>query len=447
MKRFFTALSLLALATHTVAVTPPVTIDGQFDDWQHAHIVAIDPAGDASGSFDITRLYAQTDGSMVFLRFDTGRVLNLQSGPTEDGTLRFTFVNSRTESELTVDVRQRSVFLREGGDRENIGWYAVSYRSAPTYAHHEFEMQIDLAPLAVESGDTVELRVSGSDSLEAPVHLTIGEDREHGDLPPLDMGRSTGLIVRAASLNTFINGMVDPERSGALLRLLASNNPDVVLLQEEYNTSVEDVQLALKSGLGGDWNIVKVRDNVIASKLPLRNIQSLDNSYAAAIIETPEHGPVLVFSVHYKCCGAIGSEEDQRRIRQKRALIETIDLARTRFGEDIPVLVAGDWNMVGSRSPLDMAMDPRGPDLRQVDLRHAGSREVYTWFAPNSSFAPGILDLAAVDQQSSRWTTGFLLDTRLVHPASLESFELLPDDSAASDHLLMVIDLSRSQSE
>jgi hypothetical protein len=94
-----------------------------------------------------------------------------------------------------------------------------------------------------------------------------------------------------------------------------------------------------------------------------------------------------------------------------------------------------------------MATNPEGPDLRQVDLRHAGSREVYTWFQPNSAFGPGVLDLAAVDHDSSLRTTGFLLDTRLVDPKSLDSVSLLTEDSAASDHLLMVIDLKRSLPE
>lgn len=444
MKRYFAALSLLALATSTASGASPVVVDGEFDDWQHEHIVAIDSAGDASGAFDITRLYAQTNGSKVFLRFDIGRVLNLQSGSAEDGTLRLAFKNTRTGTELTVDTRDRSVELRDdSGEQTGIGWYAADYRSAPTFAHHEFEIQIDLEPLQITAGDSFELQVSGSDSLDSPVRLEIGDTQTQSELPRLDMSRDEDTLLRAVSLNTLRNGIVDPERSPALLRLLSSTRPDIILLQEEYNTSAEDVQTSLQSKLGGDWDIVKVRDNVIATRWPQRKLQSLDDSYAVSMIETPDHGPVLVFCVHYKCCGTIGSEEDQRRIRQKQMLIETIDLARSRFGEELPILLAGDWNLVGSRSPLDLTINPAGPNLRQVELRHAGSQEVYTWFAPDSSFGPGVLDLAAVDRRSSKRTSGFLLDTRLVSPASLNSYGLQPGDSAASDHLLMVVDLKR----
>ncbi len=444
-------IAMIALVWSTAAALgalQPITIDGQFDDWTAADIVAVDPAGDADGIFDLTRLYARSNGPLVFLRFDTGIVRNLQSGSREEGTLVFRFTNLRTNQELLIDTRGRSVSHRnEAGELSEVGWYSANYRSGPTYAHHEFELQADLSVLGTLSGDSIRLAVSGSDAFDEPIELAISDPVDTSSPVSIDMSRADTTILRAASLNTLRNGIVDGSRSGALLRLLGSAKPDVVLLQEEYNTSAEDVQTRLESGLGGKWNVAKVRDTVVASRYPVRKLQSLDDSYTAAIVETPTHGPALVFSVHPKCCGTIGSEEDERRIHQTRAMIETIRIARSRFGTDIPILLAGDWNMVGSRSPLDLLTDPTGPSMHHIDARHQGSREVYTWFAPDSAFAPGVLDLAAVDALSASASAGFLLDTRTVRPEDLRKHGLHADDSAATDHLLMVIDLGRDAVE
>jgi len=448
MKLVLNLLAAVSLFVPLANAAEPIVIDGEFDDWDASDIVAVDPAGDATGAFDITHLYARSNGAVVSLRFDTGIVKNIQSGPAEEGTLVFRFVNSRTNREMTIDTRARSVMVRgANGEQAEIGWHGADYRSAPTYAHHEFEIRADLTPLGVQNADTIRLTVSGSDSLDEPIEISIGEERSASVLKTFDLSRADGTIIRAASLNTLRNGIVDEGRSDALLRLLASSAPDVILIQEEYNTSAEDVRARLTAGLGGEWNIAKVRDTVVASRFPVRKLQSLDDSYTAAIVETPTHGPALVFSVHPKCCGTIGSEEDQQRIRQTRAMIQTVEIARSRFGSDLPILLAGDWNMVGSRSPLDLLTNPVGPRLAQVELRQRANQEVYTWYAPESSFSPGVLDLAAVDEYSSSRSAGFLIDTRRIEPELLKAVGLRSDDSAASDHLLMVVDLARDDAE
>jgi hypothetical protein len=48
----------------------PISIDGQFEDWSRDDIAAIDPASDAEGAFDISRLSLRSHGSLVFVRFD-----------------------------------------------------------------------------------------------------------------------------------------------------------------------------------------------------------------------------------------------------------------------------------------------------------------------------------------------------------------------------------------
>ncbi|MFU8830277.1 MAG: endonuclease/exonuclease/phosphatase family protein, partial [Phycisphaerales bacterium] len=249
----YTAALLALFLAFQNAVAEPVAIDGDFSDWDHKHIVAVDPAGDAEGAFDITRVWLQTHGSIVFLRFDTGRVLNIQSGPREEGTLQLRFTREKDGRAAELDLRRRSLRLIEAsGGSTDIGWYAAGYRSAPTYASSEFELRIDLSVIDAGPGDRIKLSISGSDELDEPVRFELTEAGQTATNEDLTLDRAPGTAIRIASLNTWRNGMVDPERSAPLLRLLSGTAPDVIMLQEEYNTSLADVKAAIESKFEGE---------------------------------------------------------------------------------------------------------------------------------------------------------------------------------------------------
>ncbi|XOV74577.1 MAG: hypothetical protein ACFHWZ_13805 [Phycisphaerales bacterium] len=127
--RLMLALSALALPAAASHAAPP-TVDGCFEDWNRDHIVAVDPAGDASGAFDVTTLSAQFVGEVLHLRFDTGRTLNIQSGPDGDGTLVLEFTSGNVA--LRINTRERSVNRLTGSQQvwQDVGWHAVGYWSA-----------------------------------------------------------------------------------------------------------------------------------------------------------------------------------------------------------------------------------------------------------------------------------------------------------------------------
>src|SRR5436190_17284853 len=52
-------------------------IDGWFDEWSDDALVLSDGEGDGTAAFDVTRVYATSRGSRLFLRFDTTALLNL----------------------------------------------------------------------------------------------------------------------------------------------------------------------------------------------------------------------------------------------------------------------------------------------------------------------------------------------------------------------------------
>ena len=139
-------------------------IDGLFDDWPESVVVAEDPADDSTGSFDLTNVSAMSRGAVLYLRFDTGQVLNIQNGPKSEGTLLI-HIGMPDGHRLTIDTRGRRAF-RNGNRDRRLHWSELAYISGPTYASDQFELKVDLARFGVRRGSDVTVQFGGSDSLE-----------------------------------------------------------------------------------------------------------------------------------------------------------------------------------------------------------------------------------------------------------------------------------------
>jgi hypothetical protein len=85
-------------------------IDGGFEDWKDVKTLASDPRGDAKGIFDVTRVYATSQGSILYLRFDTGYLVNLQNGPKSEGNL-LVVIDLPNNQQLIIDTRGRQAYL------------------------------------------------------------------------------------------------------------------------------------------------------------------------------------------------------------------------------------------------------------------------------------------------------------------------------------------------
>jgi len=159
---------------------------------------------------------------------------------------------------------------------------------------------------------------------------------------------------------------------------------------------------------------------------------------------------VVVFTVRPVCCGHIGHTADTQRINEMKSVAATISKLRAgtlgtplQPWQKAPLLVIGDWNMVGSRTPLDVMLEkpPGGPGLVHHMPRHLKGDDVYTWYKTKlDEFPPGMLDLLV---HSSDLTPkgSYVLDTAELDSATLTKLGLQSDDSQASDHLLLVVDL------
>jgi hypothetical protein len=153
-----------------------IRIDGEFEDWKDVKVYACDPKGDANGAFDITKVYAANQGSILYLRFDVVSLLNIQNGPKAEGTLLI-IIDLPNNKQLILDTRGRRAFLNDDL-KERIPWDSLKYIVGPTYARNEFEIQIDLGGFNIHRGDSISIQFDGSDRLSAPVTFTFSHPSE-----------------------------------------------------------------------------------------------------------------------------------------------------------------------------------------------------------------------------------------------------------------------------
>jgi len=444
MRNLLLGILLLStlLSRETPCLASPV-VDGIFNDWSVP--LATDPAADSSGPLDVRSLSASSAGSVLFVRIEIATARNLSSGPSGETSLVLSISNVAAGKTLAIDFRNRTA--RVNGTL--VSWPSISFVCLPTFASTSFELQADLATINAGPGTQVRLQFSGADALSTPAFFTLSGPAQAP--AHLDTDRSPCALVRVASLNTFFSGIIDPARQPAITRLLRTVRADVYVFQEEYDSTLSDAQAFFASADpksdGIPWNVIRQGELIIASQWQLIPVP-LNSSHFGAVVRVPGGPDVLVVTLHPKCCGYTGSTEDVQRIDQASGAIASFNQFRAGTLSPVlapyrnaPAILSGDWNLVGSATPLDLW---RGtPGLTRTQLRQASASDYWTWASPNGlGFWPGELDLVLFDRPRIFAKRVFTLNSATLNPAELSSLGLLASDSSASDHLLMVADFS-----
>lgn len=287
--------------------------------------------------------------------------------------------------------------------------------------------------------------------LESPARCIGGRK-----LSNLDVPAKPGGAVRVVSFNVLRSKPVqEPETFRRILRAI---EPDVILFQEWDEGDASVIRSWLTANLSdiGTWDVSKPEGDMsqgggvaVASRFPIETIGPAVTREggrpvraAIAAVQTPA-GLLLATSVHLKCCGTKDSREDRQRMEEARAVAQRIGVISKDLRPAM-VVVGGDLNLVGSRPPLDVIRS--GIDLDASDLTIAeswvfGSNAIYTWREDGSEFAPGRLDYVMFSDSTADAVQSFALDTNRFTDEALARLGLDRTDSAASDHLPVVVDL------
>jgi endonuclease/exonuclease/phosphatase family metal-dependent hydrolase len=359
--------------------------------------------------------------------------------------------------------------------------YDVGFTFGPTHASAQFEFRMQrkaAMPQTPElfTGDVLRLRLIHTDTegnvldtTDVMTHaLTVAPATNPGDVAHADavsgdpLAKAGPSIRRVVSFNAQNSKMLqDAERAGRVMRAL---NPDVILLQElTERTRADEVESLLNRHAPpakGRWRVHigegggNLR-SAVATHLPFELVESLrvvsypdrPDRYIreAAVLIDVEGRPLLAMSVHLRCCGgATGPEEETRRIEVAQ-LRGAIDPLRVKLGLD-GVIIGGDFNLVGTREPLDMLVlfgDLDNSNLAVAQPYQLDGRTNVTWTDRTQPFVPGRLDYVVTSDSSLETTQEFVFDSAHLPPRWLEHHNLQAADSAVlSDHRPLVIDLA-----
>ncbi|MCC6968640.1 MAG: hypothetical protein IT434_00305 [Phycisphaerales bacterium] len=441
------ALALALAGTTSCLGQSSIDIDGVFDDWDGVAVLATDPAGDSSGELDVLALSARSAGTVLSLKLDLRNPVNLSTGSTANATLRLV-VTAPSGRTLTVDFRGRKAYF-DGQSSSVVPWPNISFECLPTASSTSWEMRMDLSPIGVQVGQTVSMNFSTADSLASAASYTLVDPVSDVTRRVIDRRPCTDL--RVASLNTEQTGFNDATRRPKLLRIVDAANADVYCFQEEYSGNTANLISHLNGTdpleNGASWNVVRQTELFIASHYPLIAVAMGDQHFGAVVLNPGRE--VLVVTNHPKCCGYQGTSEDVKRITQATDAIN--NLALFRAGQkganlvaykDVPVVVVGDWNLVGSTTPLDLWLAPNAPDMKRELVVNQIGDEASTWKSGDGlDFWPGALDLLVCSRATlfARQVVG--LHTSELNAGELAALGLQAGDSDATDHRMVIADL------
>lgn len=390
-----------------------------------------------------------------------------------------------------VSLRTSDADAQSQGLGEYRSAHDVGFVMLPTWSATRFELRLARAGAAdgfAKLGQRVRMQLvfadqgrilSQSDVARYAMRTRPGPDPFTRTTPVVPL-RAAG-SVRVAQWNVAHERFRTPGRHA---RLLGTVEPDVVLLDEIYE-DVSDSALAaffaepalaalgrwrwVRSGSGGrQQTIVASHDRAIRPAAALRRVDfapgALDSLRAAVpadfrrTLDVEERDQVaatgawvdvrgtdvLFVPLDLRSAGYHGSPHDAVRLLQVRTIRDAI--ARELRGRRAPVVIAGDFNPVGSFAPVAEMMrglDVDGGDLRLADTPRLGEATWVTWRNPDAAqFTPGRLDLTLYSGAALVRTGGFVFASEDLTEAMAAGLGLDRGDSQrASDHLIVVTDL------
>ncbi|MDF1809395.1 MAG: endonuclease/exonuclease/phosphatase family protein [Phycisphaerales bacterium] len=447
-------------------------LDGNFDDWDGIN------SAKADGRYIYLNFSPKSDKPQPIqaapystrIRFDVDQ--DPQTGHPM-GWMSFTadiqqpqgvdlLIELSPKNELgSIGIGSSVTLYQDKQDAKQLGHADLGFFFLPTYASTQYEARIDrLAPgaqllrkqglitMVIDQVDENERFLwSTTIQIELPAIEENTPSVQSATVPtkPADS-------VRVMSSNVlFSSPLEEPE---SFQRAMNAIDPDVILYQEWFNTPADQVQGWLNSNAGHGWQVhmpsakagvaIATRNKILktyASILPASG-NNRPARAVAALIDT-DAGELLAISIHLKCCGSAGSEEDNKRVDQAKEINAFVRSVHTKH-PNAKVVIAGDFNLVGSYLPMATMVDSLGVDgrdLTPVPAKLIGDDSMVTWIDEKSRFSPGRLDWMLIDESMSAAQNAFVLDTRAIPEKTLQSLGLHSNDSKASDHLPIVIDL------
>ena len=459
----------------------PITIDGQFQDWENVPVAYSDMEGDGmSADFADIKITYDMEFLYIYFSFHNGEFLmqdwntfHLYIDADNDPATGLEFNGIGAELDWTFGLRQ-GVFYTSGG-MTDIWQNDITLRIGPTITSSEFEIALarnsDIMTLngsheMIEGKIVIAEAPPNSDSVpneSGGIYFSIGEDVV--PLPePISLERRHEDDIRIVTYNNLNEGMIDPEREPHFRRILQALDPDVIAIQEHWEwNEIDDVVQSWfpEEQWHTSWTY---RDLVVFSRFPILNDANLISSERTmcALLDTEnELGKnLLIINSHLSCCAYNDSRQQQvdEFASVWRNWITNSD-GPFDLEFETPFFHVGDFNFVGYRQQVetirigdidneneygdDFLPDWDASNIIDLFSRHTHKRMGYTWRSDGSSFNPGKLDYIFYSDATIDTGKHYILNTLALDDETLAEYGLEWDDTQeASDHLPRVFDIS-----
>ena len=460
--------SLLASAPRAPTTQLAITLDGSIDEWP------ADKAALADAHYLYLRLMIEGEPRSIQASHESLTILLDVDADATTGAR----VDEPADS-LGVDLEVRFSPRRDDGTPgrgvaviahtadgpRTLSHADIGLLVAPTHAADWYEVRVSrLLPDGLpRAGLASDGRASGMIVLHDaggqvagwsdPFTVALAPAASGPHLGDADLPRKPRGAIRIVSWN--VEHAAPMRNAGPFANAILALEPDVVLVQEWTLETPGQLRgwftASLPASDGRPWH-TRTGDGWgvgIVSKHPLEPLgptrlelpgHKTPVRFIGAVADTPS-GPVALASIHLKCCGGADGPEDAQRNAEARLINATIADALAGVPHDA-LVIAGDVNLVGRRTPLDTlatGLASGGGSLSVAAPRVLGDAAYYTWSDPETEFSPGRLDFALVG--GGRIVNAFVLDTTRLSDAALQRIGLDRGDTAASDHRPVVIDV------
>ncbi len=479
IRTFFICLSVLCIPAAIFAQALPITLDGEFDDWDGASVLFDITGTDIqTEQLHVTQMWGANDDDFLFLLIEFDQEITLlDNNPVvlllnTDNDISTGYDPNTVGAELRWEFGEREGMFYDGPAGHWIRFPSIRLRTAPTVTSTAFE--IALGRDATPAGSTPLFR---SDT----VHIHIRFDEQDNDafaagkyifdpesVPPPDLillERHDKDDLRVLAFNAWDDKLFEEEFTDQYNRILHALEPDIIAFQEIWDhdgdKTAERVENLFQAGNNSQWyGVKKDPGNVTVSRFPILDSWQIllwyNNNWqhthrlTISLIDIREayDTKLLFVNVHLRCC-AWG---ETNRWREIHGLIDFLNNAREPGGhlyleKDTPIILAGDFNLVGSWEQLaaieNDILDWDGTGIERVRARQTEKRMHYTWRNDKSRFSPGKLDYI--------FYTGSLLDLKNTYTLQVEKMSpeqrtlyglQYGDTRVASDHLPHVADFT-----
>ncbi|MBT6982288.1 MAG: T9SS type A sorting domain-containing protein [Candidatus Marinimicrobia bacterium] len=459
----------------------PITIDGQFQDWENVPIAYSDIEGDGiSADFANIKVTYDMEFLFIYFSFHYGEFLmqdwnafHLYIDADNDSATGLEFNGIGAELDWTFGQRQ-GVFYFNGGSSD-VWQNDLSLRIGPTITSSEFEiamarnsdiMTLNGSQVLVEGRIIIAEAPPNSDVVpneSGGISFTIGEDAVPSP-EPISLVRRHENDIRVLTYNTLWDGILEADRQPKFKRIIQALDPDVIALQE--HTDWDQIDDIIQSWFPQEiWHASwTYGDLVVLSRFPILNDANLISSERTmcALLDTEEElgKNLLVINSHLSCCA--NNDGRQQQVDEFASVWRNwITNSDGPFNLDFetPFVHVGDFNFVGYRQQVETLRigdivdeneygDDFPPDWDAsniVDLfsRHTHKRMGYTWRSDGSSFNPGKLDYIFYSDATIDTGKHYILNTLALDDETLAGYGLEWEDTQeASDHLPRVFDIS-----